>query len=307
MKYWHPHLPFGQYISVSTLVEIIKTYCVSQKEVTIRLNDSVALFSLSGSLCFTGVILSIQWKLLYCFHWVVLCVALVSSCLSNEDCCTISTEWYYVLHWCHPVYPMKMVVLFPLSGIMCCTGVILSIQWRLLYYFYWVVLCVALVSSCLSNENGCTISTEWYYVLHWCHPVYPMKIVVLFPLSGIMCCTGVILSIQWRLLYCFHWVVLCVSLVIPCLSKDNFCTVSNEWYALFHWCYPVCPMQVLLCFHWEVFCASLVFSNLIVTFQEPQLHCVSPSFKSVEMVGNENYLAHQVNIKCISEISVCAT
>jgi hypothetical protein len=34
---------------------------------------------------------------------------------------------------------------------------------------------------------------------------------------------------------------------------------------------------------------------------------VSPSFKSVEMDGNENYLAHQVNLKCISEISVCAT
>jgi hypothetical protein len=24
MKYWHPHLPFGQHISVSTLVSIIK-------------------------------------------------------------------------------------------------------------------------------------------------------------------------------------------------------------------------------------------------------------------------------------------
>jgi hypothetical protein len=212
--------------------------------------NSVALFPLSGIMCFTGVILSIQWIVLHYFHWVVLCVSLVSSCLSNEDCCTISTEWYYVFHWLYLIYLKIIFVLFlfPLSGSLCFTGVILSIQWRLLYYFHWVVLCVSLVLSCLSNENGCTISTEWYYVFHWCHPVYSMKIVVLFPLSGIMCFTGVILSIQWKLLYYFHWVVLCVSLVSSCLFNENCCTISTEWYYVFHWCHPVYSMKIVVLF-----------------------------------------------------------
>jgi hypothetical protein len=32
MKYWHPHLPFGQHISVSTLVVILKQLMLSAYE-----------------------------------------------------------------------------------------------------------------------------------------------------------------------------------------------------------------------------------------------------------------------------------
>ena len=152
---------------------------------------------------------SMEWFIKSCAH-------LVLPCLSKDEFLTVSTEWYYVFYWSCLIYLKMSFVLFPLSFIWCFTGVILSIQWIVLHYFHWVVLCVLLVSSCLFNENCCTISTEWYYVFHWLYLVYLKIMCVLFPMSGMLCFTGVILSVQCR-----------------------FYSVSTERYFVLHLCFLI--------------------------------------------------------------------